>query len=63
MLRRVAPVRTDVSVNRIASIIRVTSIGKLEATLAATSYRNTLHPNIPADGILFERTRNFTFCL
>jgi hypothetical protein len=36
MLRRVALVRTDVSEERIASIIRVTRIGEL-GTLAVTS--------------------------
>jgi hypothetical protein len=41
MLRRVALVTTDVSEERIASIIKVTRIGKLEATLAVTSNRRT----------------------
>jgi hypothetical protein len=36
MLHRVALVRTDVSEERIASIIRVTRIGELGTTLAAT---------------------------
>jgi hypothetical protein len=37
MLRLVALVRTDVSEERIASIIRVTRIGELGTTLAVTS--------------------------
>jgi hypothetical protein len=37
MLRRVALVRTDVSEELIASIIRVTRIGELGRTLAVTS--------------------------
>jgi hypothetical protein len=37
MLRRVALVRTDVSVELSASFIRVTRIGELETTLAVTS--------------------------
>jgi hypothetical protein len=44
MLRRVAPVRTDVSEELIASIIRVTRIGDLW-TLALTSYRRKLRRN------------------
>jgi hypothetical protein len=42
MLRRVALVRTDVSVVPSASFIRVTRIGELGTTLAATSNRRTL---------------------
>jgi hypothetical protein len=45
MLRRLAHVRTDVSVNRIASIIRLTSIGGLATTLALSSNRRTLRRN------------------
>jgi hypothetical protein len=41
MLRRVALVRTDVSVELSASIIRVTKLGELE-TLAVSSNRRTL---------------------
>jgi hypothetical protein len=44
MLRRVALVRTDVSEELSASIIRVTRIGKLR-TLAVTSNRRTLRRN------------------
>jgi hypothetical protein len=39
MLRRVALVRTDVSVEPSASFIRVTRIGELGTTVAATSNR------------------------
>jgi hypothetical protein len=42
ILRRVALVRTDVSEERSASIIRVTRIGKLRTTLAVTSNRGAL---------------------
>jgi hypothetical protein len=38
----VALVRTDVSEERIASIIRMTRIGELRTTLAVTSNRSTL---------------------
>jgi hypothetical protein len=42
MLRRVALVRTDVSEEPSASFIRVTKIGELGTTQAATSNRRTL---------------------
>jgi hypothetical protein len=42
MLRRVALVRSDVSEERRASIIRVTRTGELGTTLAVTSNRRTL---------------------
>jgi hypothetical protein len=42
MLRRVALVRTDVSEERIASVIRVTKIGELGTSLAVTGNRNTV---------------------
>jgi hypothetical protein len=45
MLRRVALVRSDVSEERSASIIRVTRIGELGTTLAVTSNRSTLRRN------------------
>jgi hypothetical protein len=45
MLRRVISVRTDVSEELRASIIRVTRIGKLGTTLAVTSNRRTLRRN------------------
>jgi hypothetical protein len=43
MLRRVAPVSTDVSEELSASIIRVTRVGELGTTLAVTS-NPELHP-------------------
>jgi hypothetical protein len=43
MLRRVALVRTDVSEELSASIIRVTRISELGTTLAVTSNRHTKH--------------------
>jgi hypothetical protein len=46
MLRRLAIVKTDVSEELSASIIRVTRIGELGTTLAITSYRRTLRRNI-----------------
>jgi hypothetical protein len=45
MLLRVALVRTDVSEEFSASFIRVTRIGELGTTLAATSNRRTLQRN------------------
>jgi hypothetical protein len=45
MLRRVALVRTDVSEEPSASFIRVTRIGELGTTQAATSNRCTLRRN------------------
>jgi hypothetical protein len=42
MLRRVALVRTDVSKELSSSFIRVTRIGELGTTLAATRNRRTL---------------------
>jgi hypothetical protein len=46
LLRRVALVRTDVSEEPGASFIRVTRIGELGTTEAATSNRRTLRRNI-----------------
>jgi hypothetical protein len=45
MLRRVDLVRTDVSEELSASIIKVTRIGELGTTLAVTSNRRTLRRN------------------
>jgi demethoxyubiquinone hydroxylase (CLK1/Coq7/Cat5 family) len=45
MLRRVAPVRTDVSEEISASIIRVTRTGEL-GTLAVTSNRRTQRASV-----------------
>jgi hypothetical protein len=59
MLYRVALVRTDVSEESSASFIRVTKIGELGTTLAATSNRRTLRRlrNIPEDDILHSHRR------
>jgi hypothetical protein len=46
MLRRVVLVRTDVSEELSASIIRVTRIGELGTTFGATSNQRTLRRNI-----------------
>jgi hypothetical protein len=46
ILRRVALVRTDVSEELSASFIKVTRIGELGTTLAATSNRRTLQRNL-----------------
>jgi hypothetical protein len=51
MLRLIALVRTDVSKEPIAFIIRVTRIGELGTTLAVTSYRSTLvDSSVPNNG-------------
>jgi hypothetical protein len=59
MLRRVAHIRTDVSEELSACLVRVTRIGELGTTLAVTSNRHTLRRNtnwywrnIPEDTIL-----------
>jgi hypothetical protein len=58
MLRRVALVRTDISEERSASIIKVRRIGELETTSAVTSNRSsaTLR-NITEDGIVHSHRR------
>jgi hypothetical protein len=55
MLRRVDPVRTDVSEDSIASFIRVKIMGELRKTLAVTSNRRTLRRN--NEGLGRKRTR------
>jgi hypothetical protein len=51
MLRRVALVKTEVSEELSASIIRVTRIGELGTTLAVTSNRLIVHRFLsPDDG-------------
>jgi hypothetical protein len=55
MLRRVALVRTDVSEEFSASIIRVKRIGELETALALTSNRRTLRRNTDDGGAKFIR--------
>jgi hypothetical protein len=51
LLRRVALVRTDVSEEPGACIIRVTKIGELGTTQAATSNRRTLQREIGWDSV------------
>jgi hypothetical protein len=68
MLRRVALVRTDVSEELSASIVRVTRIGELGTTLAVTSDRRTRR-NFTEEAILHSHRRenliqlHFLFCL
>jgi hypothetical protein len=57
MLRRVALVRTDVSEELSASIIRVTRIGELGTLTVAT------RRNIPEDAILHSHLREFVIPL
>jgi hypothetical protein len=45
MLRRMAPIRTDISEELSASFIRVTGIGELGTTLTVASNRRTLRRN------------------
>jgi hypothetical protein len=45
MLRRATLIRTDVSEEHIASIIRISRIGELATTLTETSNRRTLRRN------------------
>jgi hypothetical protein len=53
MLRRVVLVRTDVSEELSASVIRVTRIGELGTTLAVTSNRRTLQEPY---GVTYQKT-------
>jgi hypothetical protein len=53
LLRRVAPVRSDVSEEPGASFFRVTKIGELRTTQAATSNRRTLRRNTKLQLVLF----------
>jgi hypothetical protein len=46
VLRHVALVRTEVSEENIASVIRMTRIGELGTTLAVTSNRSKLRRNV-----------------
>jgi hypothetical protein len=56
MLRRVANVRTDVTEEFRASIIRVTRIGVLGTTLAVTNNRRTLRRNTNLSHVVFLRS-------
>jgi hypothetical protein len=71
MLHRVALVRTDVSEELNATFIRVTRIGELGTTLAATSSDTSVLTtatmrNIPEDAVLHSHRREnlefYTFC-
>jgi hypothetical protein len=57
MLRRVALVRTDVSEELIASLIRVTRIGELGPTLAVISNCSTLRRSSSETSLLTRATR------
>jgi hypothetical protein len=57
LLRRVALVRTDVSEEPGASFIRVTKIGALGTTQAATSNRRTLRRNTSETSVVTRATR------
>jgi hypothetical protein len=62
MLGRVTVVRTDVSEERIAYVVKVTRIGELGTTLVVTSNRSTLHivPTSPIlISLLMEGMRSF----
>jgi hypothetical protein len=59
MLRRVAPVGTDVSEELSASIFRVTRIGELGTTLALTSNRRTLRINTSSVRLLLVTASGF----
>jgi hypothetical protein len=61
LLRRVALVRTDVSEEQGASFIRVTKIGELGTTQAATSNRLTLRRNFVQEphGVTTQKTPFF----
>jgi hypothetical protein len=52
MLRRMTFLRTDVSEELIAFMIRVLKIGELKTTLAVTSNLSTLHPDEGGDTLL-----------
>jgi hypothetical protein len=58
MLRRVALVRTDVSEELSPSFIRVTRIGELGTTLAATSNRRTQRRLLEPKMTVLARDRN-----
>jgi hypothetical protein len=56
MLRRLALVRTEVSEEPSAFFIRLTRIGELGTTLAATSNRRTMRRNISSQRNISEDT-------
>jgi hypothetical protein len=57
MLLRVAPIRTDVSEERNACIIRVTRMSELGTTLAVTSNRSRLRRENLKYYTIFEKLR------
>jgi hypothetical protein len=61
MLRLVALVRTDVSEEPSASLIRVTRIGELGTTQVATSNRSTLRKKQEPHGVTTQETPLFIF--
>jgi hypothetical protein len=62
MLCLVALLRTDVSDERSASIIKVTRIGELGTTLAVTSNRRTLQSNANSNSISSQRASVSCYC-
>jgi hypothetical protein len=62
MLRRVALIKTDVSEELRASIIRVTKIGELGTTLAVTNNRRTLTLKGNRQGMAVEAHRGLRRC-
>jgi hypothetical protein len=59
LIRRVALVRTDVSEEPGASFIRLTKIGELGTTHAATSNRRKLRRNTSISSVLTRATRRY----
>jgi ribosomal protein S4E len=57
MLRCADLVKTDVSEERIASVIRGTKIGELGTILAVTSNRSSVPHGVKIDGILHSHSR------
>jgi hypothetical protein len=62
ILRHVALVRTDVSEECSASIIRVIRIGGLATTLAVNSNRRTLRKNTIVHSISLQRELVASYC-
>jgi hypothetical protein len=57
ILRRVAPVRADVSEECITSVIRITRIGELGIFVETSVLTRATRRNIPEDDILYSRRR------
>jgi hypothetical protein len=60
MRLRLALLRTDVSKDRIASIIRVTRIGDLGSTLEVTNNRSTLRHDVTSQRVIAVKASNLT---